>query len=177
MNTLPAPNRKVCVLNYICAALALALIATQFLPFWGCYQCGTCGEGKIISILQYVLFANNHKSGLTTILQDYYIPGFKAMDVVGTSVLILLTGAFSIFLCVSKSHKISSTLAPLAAGLCCVIGYLIQPAYQMGQLWILHLVIGIALIVVSVAIYIISFCTAYKKAKAEIASEQASLEN
>ena len=177
MNTLPSSANKVRVLNYICAALALTLIATQFLPFWGCYQCSTCGEGKIISIFQYVWFANNHKSGLTTVLQDYYIPDFKAMDVVGTSVLILLTGAFSLFLCVSKPHKTSSTLAPLAAGLCCVIGYLTQPAYQMGQFWVLHLAVGIALIVVSVTIFIISFCTAYQKAKAEIASEQASLEN
>lgn len=177
MNTLSKPVSRVRVLNYICAALALVLIATQFLPFWGCYQCKTCGDGKIISILQYVWFANDHKSGLTTVLQDYYIPGFKAMDVVGTSVLILLTAAFSLLLCLAKPQKLTSTLAPLAAGLCCVIGYLTQPAYQMGQLWILHLVIGIALIVVSVAIYIISFCTAYKKAKAEIASEQASLEN
>lgn len=176
MNKLSSPNSRVRILNYICAALALVLIATQFIPFWGCYQCKTCGEGKIISIFQYVWFANDHKSGLTSVLQDYYIPGFKAMDVVGTSVLILLTSTASIVLCLTKPKKLTSTLAPLAAGLCCVIGYLTQPAYQMGQLWFLHLAVGIVLIIASTTIYIIAFCSAYKKAKADIAAE-AALEN
>lgn len=173
MNNLSSPNKRIRVFNYICAVLATALIATQFLPFWGCYQCKTCGEGKIISILEYVVFANDHKSGLTTVLQDYYIPNFMAMDVVGTCVLILLTGIMSLFFCQTKSHKLTSTLAPFAAGVCCVIGYLTQPAYQMGQLWILHLCVGAALILVSGTIFVISFCAAYKRAKAEIEAENA----
>lgn len=167
----PSTIGKIRILNYICAALALILIVTQFIPFWGCYQCKTCGDGKVISIVEYVCFANDHKTGLTSVIQNYYIPDFKAMDVVGTCVLILLSGVFSLLLCLTKPHKLTSTLAPLAAGLCCVIGYLTQPAYQMGQLWILHLAVGIALIAVSLTIYIESFCSAYKKAKAEIATE------
>ena len=159
---------RIRMLNYICAGLTMILIALQFLPFWGCYQCNTCGEGKIISINEYVWFANDHKSGLTSVLQDYYIPDFRAIDVVGTSVLVQLASLVAVAMCIIYSKRLIGSAFALVAGMSCVIGYLTQPAYQMGQMWQLHLVIGVLTLLTALGIYLFVFCQAYQKAKAKI---------
>lgn len=166
-----ATHKGISLLSYIGAALAFALIITQFIPFWGCYQCSTCGDGRIISINEYVWLASEHKTGLTSTLQKYYIPDFAAIDVVGISTFIQLASIAGIVMCLSKPQKNISALLLLLAGLLCVVGYLVQPAYQMGQLWQAHLGIGIALSLCALAILAIRFAGAYKKAKKELQSE------
>ena len=165
-----AKNAQITV-NCICCVLALFLIVLQFIPFWGCYQCDTCGDGKIISINEYIWFANDHKTGLTSILKNYYIPDFAAMDVVGASVFIQLAGIAGIVFCILKPTKLITPLLTLIAGLACTVGYLSQPAYQMGQMWQLHLAIGIVLTVLSAGVFLIKFIGIYRKAKAEIEAE------
>ncbi len=166
-----AYKNRIRMLNYICAGLAMVLVVLQFIPFWGCFQCSTCGEGRVISINEYIWFANDHKTGLTSVLQKYYIPGFQAMDVVGASVLIQLASLFALAMCIIKPTKLTAAASALVAGLSCVVGYLTQPAYQMGQMWQVHLVIGILNILAALGVFLFAFCHAYKKTKAEIAAE------
>lgn len=157
--------------NYICAGLAMVLVVLQFIPFWGCYQCSTCGEGKIISINEYICFANRHKSGLTTVLKNYYIPGFRAMDVVPTSVLMQVSSLLALAMSIIRPTKLTATLFALIAGAICVGGYLIQPAYQLGQFWQLHLAVGVLTLLAAFGAFLFVFCRAYQKAKAEIAAQ------
>lgn len=160
-------------LNYICAGVAMVLVVLQFIPFWGCYQCKTCGDGKIISINEYIWFANDHKTGLTTVLQKYYIPGFRVLDVVSTSVLIQVTSLIALAMCIIRPAKLMAPLFALIAGLVCIVGYLTQPVYQMGQLWQLHLVVGVLAILAALGTYLFAFCHAYQKAKVELAAKAA----
>lgn len=166
-------QKRMRIMKYITAALALVLIVLQFIPFWGCYQCKTCGEGKIISINEYVWMANEHKTGLTSILKTYYIPGFAAMDVVATSFLIQLAGIAAIVFAFVTPKKLTALWLGLISGLSCVLGYLLQPAYQMGQLWQLHIGVGAALILAVLTGLGMNFTWTYNKAKAELAQEAA----
>lgn len=125
----------------------------------------------MISINEYIWFANNHKNGLTSVLNNYYIPDFKAMDVVGASVLIQLGALFTLALCFLRPAKASTALASLIAGASCVIGYLTQPAYQLGQMWHLHLVVGIVTVLASICVFVLDFWYGYCKAKAEVLAE------
>ena len=164
-------NKRTIVTNYICAVLALVLLVTQFLPFWGCYQCKTCGDGKIISINEYVWMANEHKTGLTTILQTYYIPDFTPFDVVSISLLLQMAAIATVILALSRPQKLTAVFLALIAGLICTLSYLLQPTFQMGQMWQVHLGIGIALCLCALAILAIRFAGAYAKAKADLNKE------
>ncbi len=168
-----AYKNRIRMLNYICAGLAVVLVVLQFIPFWGCYQCKTCGDGKIISINEYIWFANDHKTGLTSVLQKYYIPGFQVSDLVATSVLIQVASLFTLVMCIARPAKLTASAFALIAGLACVVGYLTHPVYQMGQLWQLHLAFGVLTLLAALAAYLFVFCHAYQNAKAELAAKTA----
>lgn len=157
--------------NYICAGLAMILVVLQFIPFWGCYQCSTCGEGRIISINEYVWFAKEHTSGLTSVLRSYYFPGFQVSEVVPVSVLMQVASLLSLAMCILQPAKFTATLFALIAGAICVVGYLIRPVFQMGQLWQLHLAVGALTLLAALGVYLFAFCRAYQIAKAELAAK------
>ena len=175
MNNLTSDSRKLGtrIFSYICAAFSIAMIVTQFLPFWGCYECKTCGEAGIISVNEYVWFAPNHKYGLTSILAKYYIPGFAAMDVVATCAFMQVFSVLSIVFAVLKPKKLTSAVFCIIAGTIGVVGYLTGPAYQLGQMWFVHIAVAACSILAGVGSLLFTFCKAYKKAKAELATEAA----
>lgn len=166
-----AYKSRIRIANYICAGIALVLVVLQFIPFWGCYQCDTCGEGKVISINAYIWFAREHKNGLTAVLQNYYFPDFKAMDVVGTSVLMQVASLLALAMSILRPAKLTAPFFALIAGVICVVGYLTEPVYQMGWLWQGHLVAGIVAILAALGVLLFAFCRGYQKAKAAIAAQ------
>lgn len=168
-----AYENRIRVANCICVGLAMVLVVLQFIPFWGCYQCNTCGDGKIISINEYIWFANNHKAGLTSVLKNYYFPDYRVMDVVPISVLIQVASLLALVMCINRPAKLTASVFALIAGIACVVGYLTQPVYQMGQLWQLHLAVGVMTLLAVLGTYLFVFCHAYQKAKAEIAAKAA----
>lgn len=169
-NTIQQQNNIIRIMNYVCTVFAVVLIVLQYLPFWGCFQCSTCGEGKVLSISEYVWFANDHADGLTSILANYYIPGFKAVDVVGTSVLIQIAGVLAVIFAVLRPTKCSTALLPLIAGLSCTLGYL-SPAYQLGQKWQIHWIFGILTTVSAAAVFLVTFVMTYKRTKSAVLAE------
>lgn len=173
MQTLNNNSRKLAtrIFSYICATFSLAMIVTQFLPFWGCYECRTCGEAGIISINEYVWFPVNHKYGLTSILSKYYIADFAAMDVAGTCAFLQVAAVLSIVFAILKPKKLISAVFCIAGGVIGVVGYLTGPAYQLGQMWLIHVVIFGCAILAGLSSLLVTFCKAYSKAKAEIAAE------
>ena len=166
-----AYQKRICIFNYICAGIAMFLVVLQFIPFWGCYQCDTCGEGKVISINEYIWFAREHKTGLTAVLKNYYFPDFMAMDVVGTSVLIQLSALFSLVMSIFRPGKLIAPIAALIAGVSCVVGYLTDPVYQMGWLWQAHLAVGAVTALAALGVLAFAFCRNYQKAKETLANQ------
>ncbi len=173
MRSLTTDSRKLGtrIFSYICAAFSLAMIVTQFLPFWGCYECRTCGAAGIISVNEYVWFATNHKYGLTSVLAKYYIPDFAAMDVAATCAFMQIAAVLAIVFAILKPKKLISAVLCLAAGIIGVVGYLTGPAYQLGQMWTVHIAIFACGILAGLGGLLWCFGCAYKKAKAELAAK------
>lgn len=132
------------VFNIILAVLMLALLVTQFIPFWECADC----EDGMATISDYIWFPSSHKD-ITTNMKDVYGNDYEIADIVMTPVLILVTAALSIIFCVVKNRSGLIALIPLVGGLATVIGYLSEPAYQMHSSWIVTLILGIAITVCS----------------------------
>ena len=165
-----AYKNRIRIANYVCAGFAMVLVALQFIPFWGCYQCATCGEGKIISINEYIWFANDHKSGLTNVLRNYYLPGFQVSQAVPISLLMQVASLLALALSIMRPTKLTAAFFALIAGTVYVIGFLTQPLYQMGQMWQMHLVAGTVTVLAALGTCLLAFCYAYQKAKAEMAA-------
>lgn len=171
-HSLNKQNLTIRILNYISTGFALALLALQFLPFWSCFRCLTCGDGKVISIFEYVWFAKNHSEGLTSILQTFYFKDFTAMDVVGSAVLIQLCSIGALILSIARPTKCSTALLPLIAGIAAIVGYL-DPVYQLGQNWVIHLVVGIITLVCALTVILFGFFASYKRTQQQVIADMA----
>ena len=172
MNNLTSDSRKLGtrIFSYICAAFSIAMIVTQFLPFWECQQCRTCGDAGIISVNEYVWFPLNHKYGLTRVLKQL-IPGFAAMDVTGTCAFLQVASLLSIVFAVLKPKKLTSAVFCIAGGVIGIVGYLTGPAYLLSRTWMIHAVIFACAILAGVGSLLFTFCKAYAKAKAALKAE------
>ena len=154
---------RICL--YICAVLCLALIVTQFLPFWTAEVSVKNAEGERIkqeetlSIWGYLSFPEEDvqkqfgKNFTSTFGDDYAING-----IAGTACLILGLGIVSIIFILLKSDKPWTFMLPMACGISGVFGYLTQPVLQTGNLWIVHLIAS-ALIVAACILPCIQFFT------------------
>ena len=118
----------------------LALLITQFLPFWPCKDCEECADG-VASISDYIWFPSHHKS-VTTFMQGIYGKDFAIGDIALFPVLILASSVLTIVFCTLKAHKSLMALIPFIGGISGVVGYLITPALQAGPNWIIALVLA-----------------------------------
>lgn len=127
------------ICNIICAALMLALIVCQFLPFWT-----TTANGEEISIQEYTWLPHHNveldKQFKADIGKDYGIN-----DVVLMPIVVLVIGALGVIFTVMWSKKCIIMVCPLLVGALSTYEYLTNPAFQMGNLWQLHLVLGIGI--------------------------------
>ena len=171
-HSLSKQNLTIRIFNYISTAFALVLLALQFLPFWSCFRCLTCGDGDVISIFEYVWFAKNHSEGLTSILQNFYFADFKAIDVVGTAVLVQLCSIGALILCMIRPTKSSTAVLPLIAGISAIIGYL-DPVYQLGQNWMIHLIFSAITLLCAFASIVFASVMSYQKTKQQVLADMA----
>lgn len=131
------------IFNYIGAALSLVMLVMLFVPFW------TYGD-KTASINGFVWLKAT----------DGELTGWFARNAIGFSAMtdtnmLVITPVFMFVLSIlgtifcAKSAKVALiSLIPFFCGLIGIIGYLTQPVLQLGQLWVVHLTISIALAVV-----------------------------
>lgn len=128
--------------NVISAVLMLALLLCQLLPFWdfGSQQ---------LSIQQYIGFPEKHQE-VTSYFRSQISPDFMVKDIVLMPVITLLVGLIGAFFCVWKCKKNWVFLFPMICGISGVIGYLGVPAFQLGAMWQLHLVISILMLVCAI---------------------------
>lgn len=154
---------------FICAALCLALIVTQFLPFWSAEVSVKNADGErvtqqeTLSVWGFLSFPENDvqeqfaENFASTYGDDYTING-----VAGTACLILGLGVLTIIFTFLKSDKAWTFILPLACGISGVYGYLTQSVLQSGSLWILPVILSALIVVVSL-IPCIKFFTGIKR--------------
>ena len=151
-------------INYVCVLLLLAVLMTQFLPFWGCTDCKTHEEDRVVSIAEYTWFPEHHKpitKGMTDVYlteygQDYKDDNgknykFAVDDVIVTCAIVLISGALGVVLCLIFAKRAFVTLLPLACGVAGVVGYLSSPALKIGVNYNIHVILLIVTAVVALA--------------------------
>lgn len=151
-------------INYVCVLLLLAVMMTQFSPFWSCSDCKTHEEDRVISIVEYTWFPEHHKpitKGMTDVYlaeygQDYKGDNgknykFAVDDVIVTCAIVLISGALGTVLCLVFSKHASVSLFPLICGFAGVSGYLSSPALKIGINYNLHVILLIVTAVVALA--------------------------
>lgn len=134
---------------YICIVLCLALIVTQFLPFWTNEVSVKNEEGErsnqevTLSIWGYLSFPEEDtQKQFGKIFTSEFGDEFSLNNIAGTACLILGLGILSIIFILLKSDKPWTFMFPLACGISGVVGYLSEPVLQIGNLWIVHLILS-----------------------------------
>ncbi len=155
------------IIGIVCLALMIALFVTQFLPFW------TVGEDNTtVSVMQYTAFPNDAAYGKTFIkdmktqLVDAGLMNAKnnalkklaINDFIHPAAILVLLSIFGFIACPFKLGKPLGIAFNLAVGITGIYMYLHHPIYQLGQNWIIGLVIAGALTALAAAnavIYIV----------------------
>jgi len=149
MNQLSAKKKR--VFAWICAALMLALLALQFMPFWHYGE-----EGELsASISAYIWFPNDHKD-LTTYLTEAVSEDYAIEQILLMPIVTLILGACGIVFCLIKADHPVTLLFPAACGLVGVWGYLAKPAFRLGANWGVHLAVCLAMLTVAVCALVLS---------------------
>jgi hypothetical protein len=131
------------ICNIICAALMLALIICQFMPFWS-----TAANGDI-SIQEYT-WLPHHNKDLDKEFKANFGKDYGINDVVLMPIVTLVVGALGIIFTVLWSKKCLITVCPVLVGVLATMNYLTNPAFQMNGIWPVHLALSIGLLAASV---------------------------
>ena len=153
---------KTHLMNYVCAILLVLLFATQFLPFWNCTA--DCKDHKdiekTVSIAEYVWLPDHHKP-ITKGMSDVYMEAhgedftredgkkfkFELNDIAAPLVVMFAGSVVGAVLCVMYSKRMLPAFIPLLVGGIGVYWYLTCPAMQIGQNWVLHLILAVLTLV------------------------------
>ena len=130
-------TKKLTICNIVCAILMLALVLCQFLPFWS-------ANGDTTSLQGYTWWPDDHKE-VTNWLKTAIAFDFRANDVVIPTILMLIFGCLGSAFCLIKSKSCWVGFLSLICGGAGIWGYLTNPAYQLGNLWVVHLTLAIAI--------------------------------
>lgn len=142
------------IIAIACLALMVALIVTQFLPYW------TFGkDNTTVSISDYVWFPNTkaYKSFLTDMKAQLVAAGLLAKEVklvindfAYPPALLALISLFGFIFCPFKLGKPLGIAFNLAAGGLGIWLFTCHPIYQLGQNWLVGLILSIALTALAV---------------------------
>lgn len=131
------------VCKYVNAALMVALISLQFIPFWD------MGEIGKLSIADYMWFPYKYKGADAFLKKAIAIDWYYINDTVTLGIILFILCAVGVVLCIFTKKFIAS-LFPVAAGVVGILWFLTRPEMQMGENWVLHLIPCVLMIVVAV---------------------------
>jgi len=144
--TMKAKTVQYC--NILCAFLMLALVICQFLPFWS-------ANGDAASLQEYTWWPERH-TALTDWFKTNISSDFRVNDIVMPTLLMLIFGCLGSVMCLIKSKSCLPVLPALICGISGIWGYLAKPAYQLGSLWFVHLMLAIAIVLICIPLLISS---------------------
>ena len=124
--------------NWICALLMALLLILHVTPFWSV-------EGEGISLLDYWCFPDDH-SNLTSWLDDS-LGGFDISEIVFWILFIVIFCVVGIYVGIKNREKVMGHLVPAGIGFLGILFCICEPAFRMGQVWVLHLILYLALLV------------------------------
>lgn len=134
-------------LNLACMLLMAVLVLLQFTPYWSV-------DGEGVSLMGYLGFPNDH-SNLSSWLNSTIPGGFTINEIVSW---ILFTAALCIagvILCLKYREKISAALVPAGAGLLGILFCVNEPAFRLGRLWVLYLLLYCVILILAVGNFVL----------------------
>ena len=135
-------SKRISVCNLICAILMGVMLVLQFVPFW------SNGDGGV-SINSYI-WLNYAHDDLTNSLAAAVGESFSVNQLIVAPIFQTITALIGIFVCLRWNDTALSAFLPVACGILGLWGYLSVPAMQMGNMWILHLLVSAAMLVIAV---------------------------
>lgn len=142
MNANTDKTKRICC--YICAVLMLLLLVLQFMPFW---HYGEQGELSA-SINAYIWLPSEYKD-LTKHLTAAIGEDYSINQVLIMPIVTLILEVCGIGFCLARRDHTITRVFPAACGLVGIWGYLAEPAFRLGANWGVHLIVCIAMLLVS----------------------------
>ena len=150
-------NKLSLICLIICSVLCVALIVTQFMPFWTAeVEIETDAGEKVLeekefSVWDYLSFPEQavQKQLGEIFKNEFGKDGFKINDLAGTACLILAFGVLTVIFTAVAYDKAWAFIFPLVCGAGGLIGYLTQPVLQIGKLWIVPVILSAVITVVA----------------------------
>lgn len=166
----------------VCAVLCAALVLAHFVPYWTPTQevidsvKASYDEDKVLytgslSIFQFLFLPSDYP-----VMEEYLgTDDFKPTDPVkvinnlaGTFCVAFLLAAVYVVIYVLKSDKLWICLFPLAIGVVSFIGYLTEPMWALGSIYIVLVILSgliAAVSIVPLVIWFISISNWFKDPK------------
>ena len=119
----------------VCAVLMLALLVLQFLPFWNT-------GADTVSIGQYIWFPSDH-ADVTELIRPHTDGQIPINDVALPCVLMLLLSAGTLIFWIFSRKNLFLPLCSLIGSIAGIWVCIATPAFRMGNLWWLILVISL----------------------------------
>lgn len=126
----------------LCAVLMLCLVICHFLPFW-----------SDVSIHGMIWFPTDHEAE-KAFIQQRVGEDFAVDDLLAMPILSLIFCAVGIVVAFKSESKLWMGIAGALCGGCALLGYLTEPAFRTGNLWGLHLLLSVCVLLsAALAIY------------------------
>ena len=148
-------SKKISVCNLICAILMGVMLILQFVPFWE----STDGSVSINSMVWLSYAHGDLERSLAAAVGE----GFSLNKLVVAPIFQTVTALVGIIVCLKWNDSSLSSLLPAACGVLGICGYLMIPAMQLGNMWILHLLVSAAMLVTAVVSIAVGVGTLSKK--------------
>ena len=135
-------SKKISVCNLVCAILMGIMLILQFVPFWE----STDGSVSINSMVWLSYAHGDLERSLAAAVGE----GFSLNKLVVAPIFQTVTALIGIFVCLKWNDSSLSSLLPAACGALGLWRYLAVPAMQLGNMWVLHLLVSAIMLVVAV---------------------------
>lgn len=150
--TMKTSTKKIAkVLLFASAILCALLIIMQLVPYWT-YNNTETNTTDSISILEYLVLPSAHPD-VTAYLNSSSNEAINSLA--GTFCFIFLLGAVSIVIVLVKSNSRWISLFPLTVGAGSLIGFLTDPAWNTGSIYVVLVVASALLTLCSLIVAVI----------------------
>lgn len=130
-------NKMISICNYVGAVLMLAMVVLTFLPYWG-----------DVSIQSFIWLPEENNELMKVVLKQ--MRDFDMNDIALLPFVVMVGGLFGAVKCVIGAKSPWNALFTLLCGACGVIAYLSHPVYQMGEAWLVNVIVAAVTLAVSI---------------------------
>lgn len=139
-------SKQTKIFKWASLVLLVAIFALQFIPFWNI-------EGESFSIQDYIWNEATNRT-VTDYIKSFIGNDYRVSSLAFTAGVQLIAPAITFILYLRKSSCNAIGFFTFVTGVIGTWGFLTKPAFQLGTLWIVYLVIDILLVISSIMLFV-----------------------